>query len=50
MNKLGAIIGVFILSFGLSILLTCILPSCALIVIESVLLVAAGAFFVLSIM
>lgn len=48
MNKLAAIIGIFILSFGLSILLCCILPPGALVFVQAVLLIAAGAFFVIS--
>lgn len=48
MDKLAAIIAVFILAFGISILLCSILPSGALVFVEAILLIAAGAFFVLS--
>lgn len=48
MEKLAALVGIFILAFGISIILCCILPSGALVFVEAILLIAAGVFFVLS--
>ncbi len=48
MKKLSSLIGIFILSFGVSILLCTILPPGALVFIQALLLCAAGVFFVIS--
>ena len=50
MRKLASIIGIFILSFGFSIILCCVLPPGALVFIQAILLIAAGVFYVLSVM
>ena len=46
MKKLSAFIGIFILSFGVSILMCSILPSAAMIFVLASLLIAAGIFYI----
>lgn len=47
MKKLSALIGIFILSFGVSILMCTILPYAAIVFIQAALLIAAGVFYIL---
>ncbi len=47
MRKLAALIGIFILSFGVSILMCTVLPSTVIIFVEASLLIAAGIFYIL---
>ena len=50
MKKLASVIGIFILSFGFSIIMCCVLPPGALVFIQAILLIAAGVFYVLTMM
>ena len=49
MKKLSALIGIFILSFGVSILMCTILPYAAIVFIQAALLIAAGDYYKLSV-
>ena len=46
MKKMAALIGIFILSFGVSILMCTILPANAIVFIQAALLIAAGFFYI----
>lgn len=50
MKRLASIIGIFILSFGFSIIMCCVLPPGALVFVEAILLIAAGVFYVMTIL
>ena len=50
MKKLALLIGIFILSFGVSILLCTILPPAAIVFIQAALLIAAGLFYIFSVL
>lgn len=50
MKKLAALIGIFILSFGVSILLCTILPATAIVFIQAALLIAAGLFYIFAVL
>ena len=50
MKKLAAIIGIFILAFGVSILMCTILPPTAIVFIQATLLIAAGLFYIFSVL
>lgn len=50
MKRLATLVGVFILSFGFSIILCCIMPPGVLVFVQAVLLIAAGVFYVLNLL
>ncbi len=50
MKRLATLVGVFILSFGFSIILCCIMPQGLLVLVQAVLLIAAGVFYVLNLL
>ncbi len=50
MKRLASVIGVFILSFGFSIILCTVMPPGILVFVQALLLIAAGVFYVLTLM
>ena len=46
MKKAAALIGIFMLSFGVSILMCTILPASVIVFIEAAMLIAAGILYV----
>lgn len=50
MKKIATLIGIFILAFGISIILCCVMPPGALVFVQAVLLIAAGVFYVMTVM
>lgn len=50
MKRLASVVGIFILSFGFSIILCCVMPPGALVFVQAILLIAAGVLYVMTMM